>query len=257
MLKVDILCRLPTPPPSTCSSSCASWPSSPPSSSLPSSTSSTCSSGQSVKTIFQLSFAGNTTQQYLLSPTNIQYSLVRNCTNQQWFSKSNLQKTEASRSSEGSGNARLCDIFSWGCICLLFSWYIFYHWKNFRVCALSWSQLQTLNDMTRSMTAPLVHIKKLAKASNVKVGFRLHLDISIFIRQASSVLPSSGEEVVLNEGPKNPTQHRFLIFALHWLGSIFSFRLIGFASKWGLIPKLFRNGFSGGKHQPEAWRVVL
>ena len=179
MLKVDILCRLPTPPPSTCSSSCASWPSSPPSSSLPSSTSSTCSSGQSVKTIFQLSFAGNTTQQYLLSPTNIQYSLVRNCTNQQWFSKSNLQKTEASRSSEGSGNARLCDIFSWGCICLLFSWYIFYHWKNFRVCALSWSQLQTLNDMTRSMTAPLVHIKKLAKASNVKVGFRLHLDFHL------------------------------------------------------------------------------
>ena len=85
----------------------------------------------SLETIFQLSFAGNTTQQYLWSPTNIQYSLVRNCTNQQWFSKSNLQKTEASRSSEGSGNARLCDVFSWGCICLLFSWYIFYHWKNF------------------------------------------------------------------------------------------------------------------------------
>ena len=32
------------------------------------------------------------------------------------------------------------------------------------------SDLQTLNDMTRSMTAPLVHIKKLAKASNMKVG---------------------------------------------------------------------------------------
>ena len=140
---------------------------------------------------------------------------------------------------------------------IIFMVYILSLKKLSCLCCFTITVLQTLNDMTRSMTAPLVHIKKLAKASNVKVGFRLLLDISIFIRQASSVLPSSGEEVVLNEGPKNPTQHRFLIFALHWMGSIFSFRLIGFASKWGLIPKLFRKGFSGGKHQPEAWRVVL
>ena len=28
--------------------------------------------------------------------------------------------------------------------------------------------------------------------------------------QASAVLPSTGEEVVLNEGPKHPTNHRYL-----------------------------------------------
>ena len=74
-------------------------------------------------------------------------------------------------------------------------------------------QLQTLNDMTRSMTAPLVHIKKLAKASNMKVGLIKLISTKSCLQgcfQASAVLPSTGEEVVLNEGPKNPTHHRFL-----------------------------------------------
>ena len=47
------------------------------------------------------------------------------------------------------------------------------------LCCFTITVLQTLNDMTRSMTAPLVHIKKLAKASNVKVGFHLLLDFHL------------------------------------------------------------------------------
>ena len=47
---------------------------------------------------------------------------------------------------------------------------IFFQIYRFNVESLP---LQTLNDMTRSMTAPLVHIKKLAKASNVKVGYHI------------------------------------------------------------------------------------
>ena len=50
---------------------------------------------------------------------------------------------------------------------------------------------QTLNDMTRSMTAPLVHIKKLAKASNVKVGFHFDESSQIYGRLSTWFLTKS------------------------------------------------------------------
>ena len=184
------------PLPWTSSSSCASWPSSPPSLNSPSSTFLTCSSG--VQTIF-----------------------VNGNTNVQCFSKSFLQKIEASRSCEGAGKTillwsqclwhalgtfhlKLSSRFLVVKTCLCRPWMTWREaWQLLSSTLRNWQKLQ----MWR-------YVFILMKALNYMVGYQLDFwespicDESLILK-ASAVLPSCGEEVVLNEGPKNPTHHRF------------------------------------------------